>query len=52
MFNFGKGFDGLVDFNTNESIRDGVNQTRIFKHNNSIFVFDNNNIHKLTISNE
>jgi outer membrane protein assembly factor BamB len=52
MFNFGKGFDGLVDFNTNESIRDGVNQTRIFKHNNSIFVFDNSNIHKLTISNE
>jgi outer membrane protein assembly factor BamB len=52
MFNFGKGFDGLVDFNTNESIRNGVNQTKIFKHNNSIFVFDNNNIHKLTISNE
>jgi len=52
MFNFGKGYDSLVDFNTNESIRNGVNQIRIFKYGDSIFIFANNNIHKLTINNE
>jgi outer membrane protein assembly factor BamB len=52
MFNFGKGYDSLVDFNTNESIRNGVNQIRIFKYDDSIFILANNNIHKLTINNE